>query len=809
MKKVNSKSYWKNFTQKEKLLFKIKSYLFNLNIKKNKIKENNSLNRSLLKTVLFESIPIALLVFILIVFEKNISSNIFPILNDSYDIDSTDFINILIALISISGIFLALFYSNIASVYSTKYYNAPREISQLFENEFVTSHYIKDIISYNIFIIFLIIFNLLGFTTGYIILFLTFILTIYIIIAFSKIGNRVLEFSDFNALTKDIYKKIKRNIKNSTVNGIFWNDRNFQFSYKKHSQSNLSLLYNIYELSIKDNNNQSILLFILNNLNLIDFYLSNKHKIPYNSFWFEKKHEYNSFFNSSSIEKNFMLNTGFSGNPKITEKKYWFENYVFDLNVKLLDKLLDEKEYLYIHNFLTEFENKISSLISQLDINYFYIKLDEIFYLISNKINYSENDEKILSIVEKLCQIYITSTIKIINVNNENIINNYENLSVNILNNEFNIKSILNNGNLFTNKEYFFDLVYKIENEIKIEKTRITPNWFINQFIINEFNSYIIDCNEISNFKLSEIFIINSLIHLKKENNKLADIFYTRAFEYHHKLINLNNILNQIYNENSNFYIEKDIQWESNFKNHIELNQNYISNLITDFSKHLIYNSNYLKNDKESPDTFGFTYFHLLDMMYRDIFELNISAFENNLKLLYDFSIASENKILKNTVNKNNKLFLLTKKAEIWIDFYNILGFAFIIGEIFEEEKIKNIVKDFYSNLSSTQNDFNFFLERQLISISNGIYYNNFHSITSKWIDILIRKIEDERLLNWEQKRHSSSKRLITNNKFLAKFFFSNELHIAFGRNKLFKLAIEIFLNPYLPDDKKLNSYII
>ena len=59
------------------------------------------------------------------------------------DIKASDFIAIVAAGISVAGVFLALYCSNIAAVFSARYSRAPNEVFDLFMNSFITGAWVR------------------------------------------------------------------------------------------------------------------------------------------------------------------------------------------------------------------------------------------------------------------------------------------------------------------------------------------------------------------------------------------------------------------------------------------------------------------------------------------------------------------------------------------------------------------------------------------------------------------------------------------------------------------------------------------
>ena len=120
-----------------------------LNRKNNKDKFN--IINNFIKN-LKDSIIIVLLIFfiekILIILINNINIKCINMLKQNLIINTEMFSNFLICGIGVAGVFLALYYSNIATIYESEYTNATNVIRKLFENEISQNSSLKKINTY-------------------------------------------------------------------------------------------------------------------------------------------------------------------------------------------------------------------------------------------------------------------------------------------------------------------------------------------------------------------------------------------------------------------------------------------------------------------------------------------------------------------------------------------------------------------------------------------------------------------------------------------------------------------------------------
>ena len=101
-----------------------------------------------------------------------------------------DLAGVLVAIIGVAGVFLGLYCANIMSMFAEKYANAPKKISQLFENDIVTNKSIRVITNYLIFAVMVLFIIVLKIDIGVIMLLVTGFKGLEIIVSFGFVSGR-------------------------------------------------------------------------------------------------------------------------------------------------------------------------------------------------------------------------------------------------------------------------------------------------------------------------------------------------------------------------------------------------------------------------------------------------------------------------------------------------------------------------------------------------------------------------------------------------------------------------------------------
>lgn len=336
---MNSKWYWLIRQKYRNLKFQIKKAAFRLNERKESSERLSSFSRIVIRTLLVQVAINLVLVAVLYVGDKLLSA--MEILAKTQTdplvatLSESILVDIVIGGIGVAGVILGLYCSNMTSVYSSKYTNAPATISLAFQRDVVTNRCIKQITGYIIFCVIILFGRLIGISFSYVSIIALLFLTIRMIITFSITGNRMYQLSNTFNISDNLYPEIYSAIRKISANNHFSNDPNFQNHYQKICTKQFKILQDIaaYNKDNPINQNPAMLSFINNNLALISVYWGVKEKIHYDSFWYRSETQYKKWHTATDTEISLALNTGvplqaMSG----IKNRWWFEQDLLRIN---------------------------------------------------------------------------------------------------------------------------------------------------------------------------------------------------------------------------------------------------------------------------------------------------------------------------------------------------------------------------------------------------------------------------------------------------------------------------------------------
>jgi len=402
--------------------------------------------------------------------------------------------NIVLGGMGIAGIILGLYCSNITSIYSAKYANAPTNLSSLFQRDIITNRCIKNIVGYIILCIIVLGEFILNINVSYISMIVVLIMTIRMVIMFSITGSRSNQLSNTYQISENIYPEIISALKHVSGTNFYANDKNFQNHFQKICTQKFKDLKDIsfFNKDNPSNQNAATVSFMSHNVALLGSYWDIKKKIRYDSLWYRDKVQYTQWHFASDPGVEIALKTGTTLQPTTARDYWWMEYNIEKINEICFEKLCRDEDFeailRYINNVMLLSADAIYSgnIVSWINsIGKLQIKFASCF---SGKKLTEDNSQIIAATFDTFIGVFtniivgINSYLKSLNI--EETLDNIAQLS------SQKDAEITTNA-LYNNKDTD-DIFHRISVEIKLEGKRITPDWYVKQVaskcIIRIFN---------------------------------------------------------------------------------------------------------------------------------------------------------------------------------------------------------------------------------------------------------------------------------------------------------------------------------
>ena len=701
-----NKLYWKGRKIKNALLFRIKAFFHKrkdeLESKKDDLLFEKSVMKEVIKAFIKNICIIALIMFLEQILVSEKCDGIVPYGFQKWIIktnalvveDRSRIIDVLSAIVGVSGVFLGLYCANIMSMYAEKYANAPQSISRLFENDIVSNKCIKAITNYLIFSVVVLFLQIIQIDIGIIMLIVLVVKALKIIVSFAFMSRRTYQFSDMYYVTNAVYKEIYRNLLHLNKGKMFTHDKNFQNHYKKQVKKCVGILAEInnYNLEKEEKISASVERFMEHNVALIYTYWQEKSKISYDSYWYDDKVVYKKWYSASDTEIEMALKTGTLLGYN-TEKNYlWLEEDIEKINDNGLQYLINQKSFVGLIRWLGTLENLSERAVESGNVVYYVDYLYKIQKKLQNTIGKERFSlEEEMALAEHIVVSYLGVLVGV-----RKYIEKWSEESCFCDVKLFERKS-WKNPNRFYN---YFDVnkIYDgVKAEIRLEKHRITPEWYINQVVAKHYYDELlqiyIKVNDSVNKYIPEL--AKELLNQKRDAG--AMVVFAKYSEVKSKVNMLDVLIADKLDWLLGYHKEQSIVW--NDKPEIDVAKIFDSIYKAMSSEWCKCTSNFVLNHwdiyEKYPDILGACATYLCDILIEAIVDNEIDTFASNYKnllgilLLYQEYSRKELIGIKETFRQSAVVAVYSNPI---IEYCMISGYAYLWGEISCDERWKELI---------------------------------------------------------------------------------------------------------------------
>lgn len=807
---VKSKYYWILRKYILRIVFIIKKLLYRIFVSISRTYEIKSFGWMITKRS-FQKIVLTIIFLIFLSWADGLVYKIENIPTVENDI----FIPFVIGGISIAGVILGLYCSNIASIYSLRYADAPNNIARAFQEDSLTCWCISTIINYIIFGFIVVFSAMASIKIGWIMVIAFIIYSIVVIVSHSLTRNRSYQLSDIYRLAADSNRIIYRIISKRLNHRLFSADSSFQSYFLKIAEKQINLLKSIQKYGEKINNNEnkdnsSMIDFMVDNLAIVELYWENKKNISRSSCWYQNRPKYQRWHLADSMESSIAIKTGTSLPIKEEHNFSWLEDELITINKNCLKNLFEQNDYFSIYKYINAFKDICSTAIRCKEANFYIAHVDWIKQKLEQRISASgsfDDDRKMFAgVIDVISLLYLELLIE---SNQAYKDFNLDMIAVNV------IKAIDSGKDAEKNKYICgrenIDFYKKIITEVKVEGKRITPDWIIKQQLAKEEYIYLNSLLDIVQEAMDHAFSLGKILSEKKLYLE-ACIILIRFYEFESKFARFKEIVNQKKEELFGFQIEKSPKWDTFRLNNLQEKINELKKAVPEL---LITCSGSFalttwENSDEYPDFLGDCYNHICEDAVEAITSGNIVQFKIDFESLSKFMILYQEYIKKDFA-KNIGLYrieyayyMVTSPIVEWTQ---IGGLAILWGEFHSDQNWKKGVFESSDWIFNKEGKFNVFAEKivEYVQQRDKFLMGNVFMrdiVETGWKERVEDSIRESGICEAEYQIYGS--RLKTNSKLLKAFcpdFFDSGFRID---------PSEVFLvtcvNPNIPDEKRFHS---
>lgn len=389
---MNKKIYWKLRKLILGIAFRGKAVVYRVSDTINGNREYRSFRGVVAKGSMIEIIKVLILIILVLWLDKIVLKlKGIPVVNQDMVVP------IVIGSVSVAGIILGLYCANIASIFSSRYTNAPRNISIAFQYDKLTRRCITGIVDYIIFGLLVLTITLMGHTISWSTILVFIIMSIVVIISYSIAGNRAYQLSDVYGIAADSNRILYRIVTKWVNHNLFSSDMNLQNHFLKAAEKQINLLKSIqtYGAGINKKNNIDntvVTEFMGNILVLIVTYWKSKKDLNKSSLWFRENTKYQRWHFADEAELSIALKTGAPLQTKGEHNYWWFEEELISINKSCLDEFFDQCDYSSIYRYMISLKRMCSIAVECKEVNFYVEHIDWIKKKLELQIDSIETD---------------------------------------------------------------------------------------------------------------------------------------------------------------------------------------------------------------------------------------------------------------------------------------------------------------------------------------------------------------------------------------------------------------------------------
>lgn len=806
---MNRKIFWKLRKIILKIVFNIKRVIYRIIDFISGNSEYSSFGRMVVKASFFGIMKATIFVIILLWMDELVFK-----IGNVPKVDKNIFVSFVIGGISIAGVILGLYCANIASIYSSRYANAPRSIAIAFQYDRLTRRCISAIVDYIIFGFLVTFATMLEFRIGWVMITIFIFWSIVVIVSYSIAGNRAYQLSDVYGVAADSNRILYRIISKRLNQKLFSTDANFQNHFQKVAERQIRLLKSIQKYGENINksenlDNSAMTEFMLNNLVTVKLYWMIKKNLSRSSLWFRDKPRYPKWHFSSSTESSIALRTGTPLKTKGKHNLWWFEEELISINKQCLNNLFEQFDYVSIYTYITAFEKMCSTAIECKEANFYIAHVDWIKQELEKRMIPADVDgnerNAFAGVIEIVSLLYLDIILESSRAYHDF---DLEKIVLKV------IKAI-DSGDDAEKNEYIcsrqdIDFYKKIITEVKVEGKRITPRWIIKQQIAKEEYVYLNSLLDIVREGMEHAFTLGKTLSEKKLYFE-ACIILTRFYEYESEFARFVNIVKSRKEELESFQIDKALKWDEfrldKLQNTISEWKKYVPALFFECSSHFALDN--WENREEYPDFLGECYNRICEDAVEAITSGDIKQFEidfenlSKLMILYQEYIRSDLIKNKDLYRVEYVYYMFTSPIVEWAQ---IGGLAILWGEFHSNDEWKICVCKSSDLVFKKDGELTGLAEKLIEYIQHRDKFmfgiGNRDILETEWKQSVANVIKNSGICETEYEFYG--RRLKTDSKLL-KAFCPNFMDMGFTKDPS-EVFWVICVNPIINDDKKYHT---
>jgi hypothetical protein len=247
-------------------------------------------------------------------------------------LDANAYNSMLEAIASVTGVFLALYFTAVSAVAAAVYASVPHDIRALMLRDRLGNVYVAGVAFTMALSILLLLVHAAAGAAYRLALPVVAVLALFSIFAFIRLGQRAFSLYDPTRLAVVVIREFGSWFGRAKFGGWRWDVPEFQDHYRKQARRSVSTLASLMRIAADQQHlrGESNRYVIRSAVGLLASYLTGLHEVPTQSRWFGQRYEHQQWYLAGSTELEMATNTESSLQPKTVPDATWVEDALVD-----------------------------------------------------------------------------------------------------------------------------------------------------------------------------------------------------------------------------------------------------------------------------------------------------------------------------------------------------------------------------------------------------------------------------------------------------------------------------------------------
>ncbi len=684
-KRLSKLSFWQSRSRWLKVRFEFNRKLYNFREFISDRQADAGILQALVRSSVlsFLSSVILLVVLLLLPIDK-----VKDIYIDNYD-------NLLIAVASITGIFLSLYFTGLNTVIGGMYAKSPKPVRELLIQERVNHFSVCFLVFLTLLCLELLAAGILFDNRPTLSVFVVAFLGCFAVLFFAELGKRAFYFFDPSLFASQLRFEVIKWATSSTPKGYEFKTPAFQDFYRKKSEQALDGFHGLVHLSKTETHLKETLDKIVTEIQKAYIrYLWIKSSIPTKSRWFPYSHKFQDWFTASEFLVRMASTTQTDLHPEEKPNHEWLEERIENLEIEALSYALDQKNWDATQVIFASIFNQFTTLGGTGEINRAFSFLEHIQSvlekLLSEPIPIPVNwDDEFLKY--KLGAIQVSNSLLV--TLTAGLFNSLEKINLNELKKDISKQNWSKRSapydlglpfRLLERTEYLREgLVFEKISEGKI----VSPSWYITELIFQELAFYLEEVSRAIFIKGLTFFENRVKLYEKEKISVETNIVASDALEMEAKVRHLLYVARRLAENLDKERSIKGLRWaEWNWNKYEEqLNIFHDKMIITQVSHMGAVFA--WKKPTNLPDYFGKTVVFAGEECIKSLDSNNPDIFSKLFEKYFGGILLTFEKMRTDNINLKPDQFMLLL-AEPLMDLFHVSGYSLLYSEFYQNPSL-------------------------------------------------------------------------------------------------------------------------